>query len=131
MGNELNGTCVPPNYVTGKRIEQEIEQKIMPSSGTRLPCTTCGRYDWHYLILRRRAGLLEGLCKQLDGSGCYPLASRNNCSYTDPNQMDCTQIAEWCVSIGKDRLYPRHVCSDHVSQVLGESPLYQIWPLED
>jgi hypothetical protein len=108
-----------------------IEQKIIPSTGTKLVCTTCGRNDWHILILRRRAGLLEGLCKQEDGSGCYPVSSRRNCSYTYPNQMDCPQLAEFVVALGKDKLYERQVCKEHVGEAIGENPLYLVWPLED
>lgn len=109
----------------------EIVQVLVPSTGTKLVCTTCGTQDWHTLILRRKAGLIEGLCKQEDGSGCYPLASRSNCTYTYPNQVDCPQVAEYCVAIGKERRNPRQVCRDHVGEMLRQGPLYQIWPLED
>jgi hypothetical protein len=108
-----------------------IEQKIVPSTGTKLVCSTCGRGDWHTLILRRRSGLLEGLCKQEDGSGCYPLATRRNCSYTYPNQMDCPQVAEFTVALGKDKLHERQLCRDHIGEAIGESSLYLVWPLED
>lgn len=116
------------------RLELEkyvIEQKIVPSTGTKLTCTTCGTQTWHTLILRRKAGLLEGLCKQEDGSGCYPLATRRNCSYTYPQQIDCPQVAEYCVSVGKERFNPRQVCRDHVGEMLRQGPLYQVWPIED
>src|SRR4051812_17000078 len=109
----------------------EIIQKIIPSTGTKPVCSICGRVDAHTFLLRRKAGLYELLCKQEDGSGCYPLATRRNCSYTYPNQMDCPQVSEYCVAIGKARLNPREVCRDHVSEVLRHGPIYQIWPLED
>jgi hypothetical protein len=112
-------------------VKEMIDQKVMPSSGTKLVCTECGTQDWHTLILRRKAGLIEGLCKQIDGSGCYPLATRNNCSYTYPNQIDCPQVAEYCVALGKERTNPIQVCRDHVGELLRHGPLYQIWPLED
>lgn len=108
----------------------EIIQQIIPSMGTKLVCTTCGREDFHVLILRRRAGLIEGLCKQSDGSGCYPLATRRNCSYTYPNQMDCPQVAEYAVALGKDRLFERQVCREHVGESLRQGD-YHIWALED
>ncbi len=136
-----DGKCTCPTPQEGAVIEEEItrpvpekyviEQKIIPSTGTKLICTTCGRGDWHTLILRRRSGLLEGLCKQTDGSGCYPVASRRNCSYTYPNQMDCPQVAEYTVALGKDKLHERQVCRDHIGEAIGESPLYLVWPLED
>lgn len=107
-----------------------IEQKIIPSSGTKLVCTNCGRQDWHVLILRRRAGLIEGLCKQEDGSGCYPLSTRHNCSYTYPNQMDCPQVAEYSVALGKDRLFERQLCRDHVGESLRQGD-YHVWALSD
>lgn len=108
-----------------------IEQKIVPSTGTKLCCTSCGTQNWHTLILRRKAGLIEGLCKQTDGSGCYPLSTRRNCSYTYPEQIDCPQVAEYCISIGSERRSPRQVCRDHVGEMLRHCPLYQVWPLED
>lgn len=108
-----------------------IEQKIVPSSGTKLVCTDCGTQNWHTLILRRKAGLLEALCKQTDGSGCYPLSTRRNCSYTYPEQIDCPQVAEYCIAIGTERRQPRQVCRDHVGEMLRQGPLYQVWPLED
>lgn len=108
-----------------------IEQKIVPSTGTKPVCSTCGRTDAHTLILRRKAGYYELLCKQVDGSGCYPLASRRNCSYTYPNQIDCPQVAEYCVALGKERLFERQVCRDHVGESLAQGPLYLIYPLED
>lgn len=128
-----------PHFVTGMTLgeprpeleEGTIEQQIVPSTGTKLVCTTCGRQDWHVLILRRSAGLLEGLCKQADGSGCYPQATRRNCSYTYPNQIDCPQVAEYCIALGKEKRSPRQVCRDHVGEMLRQGPLYQVWPLED
>lgn len=125
-----------PHFASGMTVREELkenilEQKIMPSTGTKLVCTSCGRQDWHTLLLRRKAGLLEGLCKQEDGSGCYPIATRRNCSYTYPNQIDCPQVAEYCLAIGKARLNPRQVCRDHVGEVLRHGPIYQVWPLED
>lgn len=113
-----------------RSVEKIIEQQIIPSSGTKLVCTDCGKADWHTLILRRHAGLIEGLCKQEDGSGCYPLASRRNCSYTFPNRMDCPQVAEYAVALGKDRLFERQVCRDHVGEVIRQGH-YQVWALED
>lgn len=118
------------DYLTAG-TEKIIEQKIVPSSGTKIVCTDCGRSDWHTLILRRKAGLLEGLCIQADGSGCYPLSSRRNCTYTYPEQIDCPKLAEYCVAIGEERFNPRHVCRDHVGEMLRQGPFYQVWPLED
>ncbi len=115
----------------GQVDEREIQQKIVCSTGTKPVCTRCGKTDFHVLLLRRRAGLYEALCKQEDGSGCYPLATRRNCSYTYPNQVDCPQVAEYCVALGKEQLYERQVCRDHVGELLAQGPLYQVWPLED
>jgi hypothetical protein len=132
------GACIPEFSQASRQaitqqqqLEPDIQQTIIPSSGTKLVCTQCGREDWHTLILRRRAGLLEGLCKQEDGSGCYPCSSRRNCSYTYPNQMDCPQVAEYVVSMGKDKLFERQVCRDHISQAIGEQSLYQVWAIND
>jgi hypothetical protein len=122
-----------PALVTGttETPKDEIQQTIIPSQGTKLVCTNCGTQNWHTLILRRKAGLLEGLCKQVDGSGCYPLAARHNCSYTYPEQIDCPQVAEYIVALGKQRLNQRQVCRDHVGEMLRQGPLYQVWSLED
>ena len=129
--------AVNTEYITQNQVDQQapvrevIEQKVLPSSGTKLVCTTCGRADWHFLILRRKAGLLEGLCKQMDGSGCYPLATRRTCQYTYPEQIDCPQLSEYVVASGTQRLNPKHACRDHVGEMLRQGPLYQVWPLED
>lgn len=109
----------------------EIAQQLFPSSGTKLVCTKCGREDFHFLILRRRRGLIEGLCKQNDGSGCYPLSARSNCQYTYPNQMDCPQLAEWEIYYGADMLTRRVCCADHVGNMLGKDQNHKIFPLED
>lgn len=111
--------------------KETLEQVITPSSGTKLVCTACGKPDWHTLILRRKAGLIEGLCKQEDGSGCYPLSSRRNCSYTYPNRIDCPQLAEYSISLGKERRNERDVCRDHVGEMLRQGPMYTVYPLED
>jgi hypothetical protein len=136
-----------PHFVTGMTVariavtegqahalelEKEIiEQKIVPSTGTKLVCTSCGTQEWHTLILRRKAGLIEGLCKQVDGSGCYPLSSRRGCQYVYPNAVNCPQMSEYCVAIGEERRNERQVCRDHVGEMLRQGPLYQVWPLED
>ena len=126
-----------PHFATGMSEAKphlevgEIYQKIEPSVGTRLVCTRCGRGDWHTLILRRKAGLLEGLCMQVDGTGCYPSSPRGNCQYTDADQGDCPQLAEYSIAIGEERLNPRNVCRDHVGHLLRQGPLYMMWPLED
>lgn len=125
---------VPKEFVTELKLEPVkvmIDQKLIPSSGTKIVCTTCGRSDWHTLLLRRKAGLLEGLCKMEDGSGCYPLASRRNCQYTYPEQIDCPKLAEYTICLGTELLNPRDVCRDHVGEMLRHGPLYQVWPLED
>jgi hypothetical protein len=115
-----------------KAEENEIVQQILPSVGTKLVCTKCGREDWHFLMLRKKAGLLEGLCKQVDGSGCYPISSRSNCQYTYPNQMDCIQLAEFAVAEGADKRNVRCACRDHVGEVLRQGASnYLVWPLAD
>lgn len=127
----------PKEYITQQEsqdkapLKEVIDQQIIPSTGTKLVCTSCGNQNWHTLILRRKAGLLEGLCKQADGSGCYPLSTRRNCSYTYPNQIDCPQVAEYEIATGKERLRSRQVCRDHIGEMLSQGPLYQVWPLED
>lgn len=132
-----NGAMSEKTAVTEEQtraLESEkytIEQKVIPSTGTKLVCTDCGNQNWHTLILRRKAGLLEALCKQVDGSGCYPLATRRNCSYTYPEGMDCPQVAEYCIALGDERRAPRQVCRDHVGEMLRQGPLYQVWPLAD
>lgn len=135
--NPSPGMIQGPHFVTGTQIgtreleKPEIVQTIMPSTGTKPVCTTCGRQDGHTLLLRRKAGLYELLCKQQDGSGCYPLSTRRNCSYSYPNNIDCPQVAEYVVAIGEERRSERQVCRDHVGEVLRQGPLYQVWPLED
>lgn len=135
----LEGCPNGPAFVTGMTVIQptvelpvaEIVQTIVPSTGTKPVCTSCGRQDGHTLLLRRKAGLYELLCKQQDGSGCYPLSTRRNCSYTYPNNIDCPQVAEYAVAIGAERRSERQVCRDHIGEVLRQGPLYQVWPLED
>lgn len=136
---EIDSNPNIPMFVTGTSFPEliaqetivELVQKIIPSTGTKLVCSECGRQSWHTLILRRKAGLLEGLCKQEDGSGCYPLATRRNCSYTYPEGIDCPQVAEYCIAVGKEKNNPRQVCRDHIGEMLRQGPLYQVWPLED
>lgn len=110
--------------------DEMIMQSVVPSTGTKLVCTRCGREDFHTLILRRRRGLLEGLCKQVDGSGCYPNSPRNNCRYTDVNQMPCQQVAEW---EHVDRATSKTLtesCSDHVGVMLLQNGA-EIFPVGD
>lgn len=127
-----NGEGITINNTVNLRPDKdEIVQQIIPSSGTKLVCTSCGRADWHLLILRRRAGYLEGLCKQMDGAGCYPLASRRGCGYTYPEGFDCPKLAEYVVAVGEEEHRARQVCRDHIGEVIRNAPLYKIWPLED
>jgi hypothetical protein len=131
---ESVGQSTPPFISAMTQAKPEIVdiiQTIVPSGGTRLVCTRCGKTDWHTLVLRRKAGLLEGLCKQKDGSGCYPSSSRRNCQYSTSDNLDCQQLAEYTVAIGDERLNPRDACRDHIGEMLRQGPLYQIWPLED
>lgn len=133
----VTGMTVAKEYVTKNQVEapaperEVIEQTIVPSTGTKLVCTACGIAEWHTLILRRKAGLLEALCKQVDGSGCYPLASRRGCQYVYPNAVNCPQMAEYCVAVGPERRNEHQVCRDHVGEMLRQGPMYQVWPLED
>ncbi len=133
----VTGMTVAKDWITEDQAKRpapervEIIQTIVPSTGTKLVCTACGTQDWHTLILRRKAGLIEGLCKQEDGSGCYPLASRRGCQYVYPNAVNCPQMAEYCVAVGEERRNEHQVCRDHVGEMLRQGPLYQIWPLED
>lgn len=126
-----------PHFLTGTSIIHDpseptfVEQKLVPSTGTKLTCTACGTQNWHTLVLRRKAGLIEGLCKQVDGSGCYPSSSRMGCQYVYPDSINCPQMAEYCVAIGEERRSERQVCRDHVGEMLRQGPLYQVWPLED
>jgi hypothetical protein len=94
-------------------IEETIEQLIMPDPNCKLACTNCAREDWHYLILRRKRGLIEGLCKQIDGSGCYPNLPRTLCDYDDPDKIPCPQLAQFeaCDSSG-NKLF--QACADHL-----------------
>lgn len=135
IGDEVRGGApfakAAAEVAAGEAKRMVIDQQLLPSSGTKLVCTTCGREDWHFLMLRRKAGLLEGLCKQSDGSGCYPLASRRSCQYTYPEQVDCPQLAEYCVAVGEQRLNPKQSCRDHIGEMMRQGPLYQVWPLED
>lgn len=111
-------------------MPEVIEQEIVPSQGTKLVCTACGREDFHTLILRRRRGLLEGLCKQQDGSGCYPNASRNNCRFVDSDRLNCQQLAEWEIM---DRVTAKtisEVCTDHVGLMLSQTG-GDIYPMVD
>lgn len=131
-----NRTCElkPEDLVFAKQEGQgplDIIQQIVPSSGTKLVCTKCGREDFHYLLLRRRRGLIEGLCKQKDGSGCYPMSARTNCQYTYPNNMDCPQLSEYEIFFGADMRGRTVTCQDHINQMMGQDTQYTIYPIED
>jgi hypothetical protein len=119
------------SLMENKMIPEEIiDQVIMPSQGTKLVCTKCGREDFHTLILRRRRGLIEGLCKQQDGSGCYPNSPRNNCNFTDPEQVMCQQLAEWEIVDTKTTRTISKTCTDHVGIMLLQTG-GTVYPLED
>lgn len=107
-----------------------IDQQLMPSKGAKLICTRCGRENFHTLILRRRRGLLEGLCKQQDGSGCYPNSPRTNCTYVNPDKIACTQLAEWELVERSSFLTLSEACTDHIGLMLSEKGA-DIYPLED
>lgn len=107
-----------------------IDQQVIPSRGTKLVCTRCGREDFHTLMLRRRRGLIEGLCKQQDGSGCYPNSARGNCQYSDPNHIACQQLAEWEICDRTTYLTNSEACTDHLGIMLTANG-GDVFPLED
>lgn len=110
--------------------EVVIDQQVIPSRGTKLVCTRCGREDFHVLLLRRRRGLIEGLCKQQDGTGCYPNSSRGNCKHVDPNKIACTQLAEWEIVDRHTYLTLTETCTDHLGITMTANGA-EVFPLED
>lgn len=111
----------------------EIVQTIALSQGTKAICTACKREDAHTLILRRRRGLYELLCKQNDGSGCYPNYPRVNCKFQHPEGYLCLQLAEYEVCSAEDGRYLNQACADHLGDVLpsGNTSAWVVYPLED
>jgi len=111
---------------------QVIEQVIVPSYRTKLVCSSCGREDFHTGILRNCRGLYELLCKQNDGSGCYPNSSQVLCRWTDSDQLPCNQLAEYEVLDSTGRKITES-CSEHLGRMLikGTTEAHQIYPLKE
>ena len=126
--NEMTEEVKPDNT----KEPEYIDQVIMPSYHTKLVCTSCGREDWHTLILRRYRGLIQGLCKQKDGSGCYPNSSQVLCRWNDPEQIPCRQLAQYEILDPNGRKITE-ACADHVGLMIpkGLNTGYTIFPLED
>ena len=68
--HHFNGDAPPNSYDLSE--VKEVDQKIELSYGTKACCTECGREDAPYLFLKKSNGLYQLLCKDFDGSGCWP-----------------------------------------------------------
>jgi hypothetical protein len=110
---------------------QEVQQEIRLSIGTKAICTQCGDEYAPTLYLKRARGKYDLLCVNLNGSGCYPQSCRTLCRYVDPERVQCTQLAEWEITYGADKLRSTQTCSDHVGRMLSDSNSHSIHPLED
>lgn len=105
-------------------------QSIILQHNTKAVCTSCGKEDALVLVIRRREGLYEALCRNQDGSGCYPNSTNTLCNYTDPDGVPCQQLAAWRVSLGQDHIRQYKACTDHVGQFLGRASVHTVTPVE-
>ena len=109
------------------------ETLILPSRGTKLTCTGCGRTsnEVPQFYLKHSHGLYALLCYD-SGNGCWERSSRTNCTYVEhPHGTQCEELAEFAVVYGEDGLAERYVCRDHVARVLSDVPVHRIFPIED
>jgi hypothetical protein len=109
---------------------QELESQILVPSGTPLACTSCHRIGMPIYYLKRSNGKYDVLCYD-NGKGCWEHSARGNCSYTDPEESQCMDLAEWVVVYGNDTdLARRVVCSRHVPAVLVNASEYRLYPCD-
>ena len=104
--------------------------RIMPSHGTTVACTVCGRLNAPAYYLKRSHGRYAVLCFD-GGQGCWEHSANSACTYVDQHSTQCMDLAEWVVAYGPDMLKERHVCSIHVPAVLSDVSEHRIYPLED
>lgn len=104
--------------------------KLMPSHGTTIACTKCGRLEAPAYYLKRSHGRYAVLCFS-GGEGCWEHSSHANCSYVDQYSSQCMDLAEWVVAYGSDMLKERQVCSLHVAAVLSDATVHKVFALED
>jgi len=126
--HHFNGDAPPNSYDLSE--VKEVDQKIELSYGTKACCTECGREDAPYLFLKKSNGLYELLCKDFDGSGCWPQSSRTLCNYSDYRSVQCTQLAEFKVQCGADPIRNYYVCKDHIGMFLQSYSVYKVYPLD-
>lgn len=112
-------------------LAQEAKKvKLMPSRGTTIACTKCGRLEAPAYYLKRSHGRYAVLCFD-NGQGCWERSSHGNCSYVDQYSSQCMELAEWAIAYGPDMVKERHVCSLHVPAVLSDATEHRVFALED
>jgi hypothetical protein len=111
-------------------VNQAQRPNLLPSHGTTIACTKCGRLEAPGYYLKRSHGRYAVLCFD-NGAGCWEHSSRANCSYVDQHSAQCMELAEWAVAYGPDLLKQRSVCALHVPAVLSDASEHRIYPLED
>ena len=104
--------------------------KVIPSHGTTIACTKCGRLGAPAYYLKRSHGRYAILCFA-HGEGCWEHSANSNCSYVDQHSTQCMELAEWAVTYGPDLLKERQVCSMHIQAVLSDATEHRIYPLQD
>lgn len=111
MNNQYNVVVDSPNA-------DLIEQQLVLSPSTKAVCSGCGREDGHTLFVKRQGGKYILLCKQVDGSGCYPQHHRTLCCHIGADTEQCMQLAEWRVEF-IEGTKSFECCSDHLGRISG------------
>jgi hypothetical protein len=109
--------------------QEEVTTQILVGKGVQLACTGCHRVGMPFYYLKRSNGKYDLLCFD-NGRGCWETSGRSLCSYTDRDEAQCQDLAEFNVVYGNDtELLRRAVCSRHIPAVLGGASAYQLFPI--
>ena len=85
---------------------------ILPMDGTHLICSICSAVNALGYRLKRSGGKYVALCINEFG-GCAGKDINPQCSYTDDVGVQCSQLAEFQIAYGSDKLLTRYACIIH------------------
>ena len=120
-----------PVPIAGLEIPKPGTTKIMVGAGTPIACTSCHRVGMEFYYLKRSNGKYSLLCFD-KGKGCWEHSCLSLCSYVDPEEAQCTDLAEWNVVYVEDtENINRCVCTRHIPAVLTGATSYKVFPIDE
>jgi hypothetical protein len=103
---------------------------VLVPPDTPLYCAECHDSEAPQYRLRRRGGKYVALCYRPGTTeGCWEQDATPMCDYKDHQGVQCTNVAEWGIGYGPDKVVTAHRCLLHVAPALSDVTEHRVFPL--